>query len=155
MTYEDLLKQSFDELPADKLLPGGTWRLRIQNASFLKPKTADDQAKWFVVVQGKEPMDDVDAQSVQEAFPDGDFSVTEIPITFWLRKPSDLSRFINFLSLAGVVVERPFSVERVNGLLKSAKGSEFLGMVGQRMRQNSDGSSEPENTVTKFASLDA
>lgn len=154
MTYEDLLKQSFDELPVDKLLPGGSWHLRVRNASFLKPKTADDQAKWFVVVQGKEPMDDVDMDAVKEAFPDGDYGVSEIPITFWLRKPSDLTKFINFMSLCGVVVERPFSVEKVNSLLKSLKNTEFLGMVGNRMRQNTDGTSEPENTVTKFAALE-
>ena len=143
--YEDLLKYSFNELPEDKLLPVGPWRLRGRNAAFMAPRTPDSKPQYLFYYQAKEPMEGVDETAYDELVASGyDIGSNDIRFTVFLNVVSHLAKH-------GIEIDGGIPVgEAILKGLKQFKGTEVLANLTLRTFVNSEGVSDTENKPKDF-----
>ncbi len=89
LDYESILDRSWDDLPTSKTLPVGFWRLRAENAVFMKSRDEDKSDAVLFVYSPKEPHDDVDEDALLELGPEYDYTQNRIFAKFWVETGKD------------------------------------------------------------------
>lgn len=155
MDYDDLLNRTWDDIPEDKLLPGGQWLVAGRNASLVKPKEDGQSLKVLFNLKAKEPV-----QVAQEELDElGDYDVTanDLTHTIYVEKPSDWNKVFKFLDTFGVPVDRSDPILNADGKLNFSKafgGAEAIAEIGQRIFTTKDGETGQANTLSKFQKVE-
>lgn len=155
MDYDDLLNRTWDDIPEDKLLPGGGWLVAGRNASLVKPKEDGQSLKVLFNMKAKEPV-----SVAQEELDDlGDYDVTanDLTYTIYVEKPSDWNKVFKFLDTFGVTVDRSDPILNSEGKLAFSKafgGAEAIAEIGQRVYQTREGETKQDNTLSKFQKVE-
>lgn len=153
-SYEDLLKKSYDELPEEKNLPVGTWRLRGRSAGFMKPNSPDQNARCVFFYVPQEPMDNVSPDALSE-ITEEDIANAEVTATFWIEKPKHLRAVVDHMEKHGIEVEKGVPLgEAIMAGMKKFKGCEVLAHLDIRTFQNRDGGTETENKPSQFTAIE-
>jgi hypothetical protein len=144
--YEDILETSWDDVPQVKLLPVGSWLLKVRNASFQPPKKEDQSPSVLIVYTAKEPMDDVSDEELAELGEDYDFGENRLFVRFWIETGADKDNLRKHIEKHGIETKGMTFAET----LKALKGNEVIAYVAQKSFQNAAGVSVVENTATNF-----
>ncbi len=148
--YEDLANRSFEEIPKEQLLPGGSWLLKGITAKILAPKDDDGKPQLLMVYQPLEPMDDVDADELA-ALNNGseyDLSMNKIYVKFWLETGNDYHNAREHFAKHGVV-----DGTNLNELIKGFRGSQVAAQLGRRTFTTSAGETKTEQTASSFTEI--
>lgn len=149
MDYDDLLNQTWEDLPEPAPLPGGGYLIKGTNAAFVKAKEEGQSHKVLLTYKIKEPVT-VDADQLADLGEDYDFSVNEATFTIWIESPADWQKVRDHLAIHGVELTGKLFTD--NGKLAFAKdfrGAEVIAEVGVRYYQK-NGENVPQNTLSKF-----
>lgn len=148
--YADIANLSWDNIQEPKVLPVGSYLLRLSNAVFQPSKDADKNPVVMFVHVPKEAMADVDASALEDLGAEYDISENKIFTRIFIEDGSSWAKVRALLekhdvTVSGSVVES----------LKKAKGAEVIGYLDQQRFQRKDGSAGESNVVTEFAKVDA
>lgn len=147
--YADIASLSWENIQEPKVLPVGSYLLRLTNAVFQPSKEADKSPVVMFVHQPKEPMSDVDAEELEALGEGYDISENKLFTRVFIEDGSSWARVRTILGKHGVEVSG--SVEES---LKKAKGAEVIGYLNQQRFQRKDGTAGESNNVTEFAPVD-
>lgn len=145
--YSEILNRSWDDIPQPKLLPEGTWLLRVRNVSYFpanEEKQQPERVAFFF--EAKEPMDDVDAQELTALGEDYSFAINDIVKQFSIFRPKDWMDVRKLLDLLGVDTKGKDQA----ATFKDAKGQEVLGFLTQATFVTRAGETKTENQPTIF-----
>lgn len=148
--FEDILNQSWDEIPTAKTLPDGSYRLRGRNASYQPAKSAEQNPSVLFVYTVKEPMDDVDADELKKLGGDYDFATNRIFFRMWVEDATDWDNVRKHLAKHGIET----AGRAVNESLKAFKGTEVNAYLKQRTFTNNAGEQQIDNNPTQFAAVE-
>lgn len=144
-TYEDILNKSWDEIPEERLLPAGPWRLKCRGASH-KPAKGDGNPSIMFIYEALEPLEGVSDDELAELGPDYDYKSNRIFHRFWIEGNNDLRIVKRHVEKHGVDVTGMTGQE----ILKAVRGKSIVGIVGQRSFTRNDGSVGEENVIQSF-----
>lgn len=148
--YSDIANLSWDNIQEPKVLPVGSYLLRLSNAVFQPAKDADKSPVVMFVHTPKEAMSDVDADEI-DALGDGyDISENKLFTRIFIEDGSSWAKVRAILGKHGVEVTGD-----VGESLKKAKGAEVIGYLNQQRFKRKDGTTGESNNVTEFAPVDA
>lgn len=147
--YADIADLSWDNIQEPKVLPVGTYLLKLRNAKFQPSKDADKSPLVMFVYQAKEPMDDVKSEELDELGKDYDVTENKIFFRIYIEDGSSWDQVRKHLLKHGIEVTG--SVEET---LKKAKGSEVLAYLEQQTFTRKDKSIGVSNNPTEFAPVD-
>lgn len=150
--YEDILSQSWDEIPEEKTLPQGSYLLKLRGASFQPPKSEEGNASFLFVYSVKEPMDDVAQDDLEALGADYDFSVNRVFQRIWVEDARDYGRVRDNLAKLGTEVTGGVNIK---DSLKAARGGEAIGYLTQRQYTAGDGTTRISNEVQNLAAIEA
>lgn len=147
--YEDILNMSWDEIPEEKALPVGSWRLRGRNSAHLAAK-GDTSERVLFVYTAQEPLDDVDEEALGALGPDYEFSENQIFATFWCERKADWRKVEAHLQKHGIETEG----QNVGESLKEFGGQEVIAYLNQKTFTNNMGELETKNEPSGFQEVD-
>lgn len=145
--YSEILARSWDAIPQPKLLPQGTWLLRVRNVSYFpanEEKNMPERVAFFF--EAKEPMDDVDAQEIAALGEGYDYAINDVVAQFSIFRPKDWADVRKLLELLGVTTQG----QEQAATFSEAKGQEVLGYLIQSTYTKKDGISVTDNKPTTF-----
>lgn len=144
--YEDILNQSWDNIPVPKLLPEGSWLLRGQNAKY-QPSKGEDQAPTVMFVDvPKEPMNDVDAEELAKLGDNYDLANNKLFTRVFINDASDWNKARKILKAHGIETEG----QSIQDSLKAYKGTESIAFLSQRTFTNKAGEEQQSNEASQF-----
>lgn len=147
--YSDILNRSWDDIPQPKLLPEGSWLLKVRNVSYFpanEDKNQPERVAFFFAA--KEPMDDVDQQELT-ALGDGyDYAINDVVKQFTIFRPKDWNAVRDLLGLLGVDPKGASQADT----FKEAKNQEVIGYLTIRNYTTKAGESKSDNDVSSFMS---
>ena len=151
MDYDDIYNETWDELPVEKTLPDGGYRLAGANAAWVKPRDENGKAKVLFSYTAKEPLT-VDPEVLEEALGDNyDLSMNNLTLTFFIEGPKDWQAVKKHLTIHGIEVTGPlFDENKKLSFAKAFRSSEVVAQVGHRFYQNNSGENVEQNTLSKF-----
>lgn len=147
--YEDILKKQYGQIQKEKVLPVGTWRLRLKNVTFMKGDAENGKNPCFMFVYvPKAPTDDVDESQLAEL--GGSYNIEENQIFFklWYETGRDLNNFFAHVQKHGVAVGEETSIEAA---MKAVKGKEVMSYLGTRTFKTKGGEMVTSNDPESFA----
>lgn len=147
--YADIADLSWDNIQEPKVLPIGTYLLKLSNAVFQPSKDVDKSPTVMFVHKAKEAMDDVNTDELEALGADYDISENKIFTRIFIEDGSSWDQVRKLLAKHGVEVSG-----NVVESLKKAKGSEVLGYLNQQTFTRKDGSVGTGNNVTEFAKVE-
>jgi len=147
--YSEILNQAWDDIPDVKLLPGGSWRLKCENASYMEARDADSRASVLFVYAPVEPMVDVNQEEIDALGPDYALENNQIFYKIWLQRKADWDKVRKHIIKHGVELGPQLGVG-----LKSCKGAFVVAMIGQRTFNDASGASQAENTASNFVAAE-
>lgn len=145
--YTDIANTSWENIPEPKLLPDGTWRLRLRNASYQPSKDEDKSPTVLFVYNAKEAMSDVSEDELTKLGQNYDVEANRIFTRFYVNDASDWANVRKHLEKHGVKPEG-----NIIQSLKIAKNAEVLAYLSQR-NFTANGEVREENVATSFASI--
>lgn len=151
MDYDDILNQTWEDVPEPELIPIGGWLLVGGNVSLIKPKEEGKSAKILFGYKAKEPVS-VDADRLDE-MGNYDFTINDLNFTIYIENAADWDKVRKHLLLSGVEIDPKEKIVNEAGKLSFAKafrGSEVVAEVGQRTYEVA-GVTKWDNSLTKFA----
>lgn len=150
MDYDDVLNETWDELPVEKILPDGGYRLKGANVAWVKPAKEGQKAKVLFSYEAKEPLT-VDADVLEEKLgSDYDLSMNNLTFTVFIESAKDWQAVKKHLAVHGVEVEGPlFDDNKKLAFAKAFRGTEVVAQVGHRFFER-DGEQQEQNTLSKF-----
>lgn len=149
--YSEILSRSWGDIPQPKLLPEGTYLLRVRNVSYFpanEEKNQPERVTFFF--EAKEAMDDVDQGELSALGEDYSFSINDIAKQFSLFRPNDWDGVRKLLTLLGVDCSPTKSQAET---FSEAKGQEVLGFVKQATFTKKSGESVTQNQPEAFAAV--
>jgi len=145
--YDEILNRSWDDIQEDKLLPVGSWLLKISNISYQKGQ-GDKDPVVLAVFNPKEPMTDVDDDQINELGSDYDYTQNRLFKRFYISGDADWKGVKRVLELAGVEVKGKSIIDA----FKEAKGREVVGYLEQsNYEDKATGETRTSNEIKKFA----
>lgn len=147
--YADITNKQWDDIPEVQLLPSGSWRLRVRNASYQAAKNADQSPSVMIVYTPKEPMDDVDGEELAKLGSNYDVSANRIFTRFFVSDASDWDRVRKHVVKHGVEVKGS-----IGDTLKALSGHDVVAYVGRRTFTNNAGELQESNEAQNFASVE-
>ena len=147
--YESILDASWDEIPTDKLLPVGSYRLRGQNLSIMKARSADQNDVFLFVYTVREALDDVD-QDELEALGDYDLESKKIFQKFWVDTGADFDAVRKHLKKHGIDT----TGRSIKETAEAFKGTEVIAYLGVKTYENKVGDTVQDNEPSQFAPVD-
>ena len=147
--YENILKESWDNIPVPVTLPIGTWRMKGQNAAYLPAKAADQNPTVLFVYAPMEPLDDVDVEALEE-LGEYDFSSNRIFMKFWMETGRDWDDVRKHLHKHGIDT----TGRTIEESLKLFKGTEIYAYLGVRTYTDNAGEAKEDNSPSNFAPVD-
>ena len=148
--YADLLNRSWDDMPEEAVLPGGTWRLKMRNAAYVGPKD-NLSARVLFFYTPVEPLGDVDPEAIGALGADYDLTINQVTFQIWIESPRDWAAVKRHAEKHGVDVKGLTP----KGTFKALKGAEVNAYVDTRTFEARDGSTRVENVAKDFSAIDA
>lgn len=148
--YSSIAELSWDNIQEPKVLPVGTFLLRLSNAVFQPSKEADKSPVVMFVHTPKEAMSDVKTEELESLGPDYDISENKIFTRIFIEDGSSWDKVRKLLEKHGRTVSGDVAAS-----LKAAKGSEVLGYLDQDRFTRKDGTVGLGNKVTEFAPVES
>lgn len=149
MDYDDLLNQTWEELPENKNIPAGGWLLKGTNVALIKPKEEDQDLKVLFTYNPKEPISV--PQDLLDDMGDYDFTGNDIQFTVYIRRASDWNDVKAHLAKHGVELSGALLNEAGKlAFAKAFRGTEVIADIGERSYQNAAGDTVWQNTASKF-----
>lgn len=145
-SYEDILNQSWDDIPEIKPLPVGSYLLRGRNASY-KPGKGDTSAYFMFVYSVKEPMSDVNDEELAELGNNYDVTENRIFHRIWVETGADMDAVRRHLVKHGVNTDG----KSLGDSLKDFKGREIVAYLDTRTYENAAGEVVVTNDAANFA----
>lgn len=149
--YSDIMKQQWADIPEPQLLPVGSWRLRLRNASFVPAKEEGQNSKFLFFYVPQEPMDDVDETALAALGEGYDIAENDVVHTIWVERKRDFDKVRKHLAKHGIEVSDDESIEST---LTRARNAEVIAYVNQRSFQTKNGETVNENTPTQFVPVE-
>ena len=146
--YSDILNTQWDDIPEPKVLPDGSYLLKLRNASYQPAKGEGDPTVMFAY-KVVEPMDDVPQDENDKLGNDYDYDLNTIFSRFWISNTADWAKVRKHLEKHGVDVSGKTPTEA----LKDARGSEVVAFLQQRSYTNNSGQDVTENQPTNFSEV--
>lgn len=150
-SYEDIADRSWDEIPEEKTLPGGSWLLRGRSASYKPAKDDNSSPAILFIHTAKEPMDDVDDEELQALGADYDIGQNRIFTRFYLETGRDYKRVRDFLEVHGVEIDPKKSIKET---LPAFKGTQAIAVLTSRSFTRNDGTTAEENVASQFTKVE-
>ena len=144
--YSDILEKSWDEIPEPKLLPQGSYRLRLKSATSQTGKGKDGKPSVLFVYEAVEAMDDVDTAELAALGDKYDLSMNQLFYRVWLGSPNDAHRLRLLLIKHGIDVQGM----SVADTLKAVVNSTVVAIVQQKQFQSA-GELVTSNEPSSFA----
>jgi len=147
--YADIADLSWDNIQEPKVLPVGSYLLRLSNAVF-QPSKEDGKSPVVMFVHvAKEAMDDVDTSELEALGPDYDITENKLFTRIYIEDGASWDQVRKLLAKHGVEAKG-----KIEETLKAAKGSEVIGYLNQRAFQRKDNTQGIANNVTEFAPVE-
>lgn len=145
--YSDLLNRSWDDIPQPKLLPEGTWLLKVRNVSYFPKNDEKNQPERVAFFfEAKEPMDDVDGSELTALGKDYDYAINDVVKQFSIFRPKDWNDVRSLLGLMGIESKGASQAET----FKAAKGHEVFGFLQRSVFTTKAGETKEDNSVASF-----
>ncbi len=151
-TYDDILDRSFDELQDDKILPLGTWNLRLRNTHFKQPSTEGQSAQVLFFYHPIEPTGDVDVEAMEALGENYDYTENQIVFKVWIEGNRSWRDLMNHLKKHIGIDWTAGSIREV--LKKGCKGAEVMAELGERTYENNFGELVVENVPSNFRPME-
>jgi hypothetical protein len=142
--FEALMNRTYEDIPDEVMLPGGTYRLKVRNASVVPPREAGQSGKLILFFIPKAALSDVDPADLPD-----DITAAEVGKTVWLERPRDWKAAYDLLAKLGVEIEGKNLAEAA----KAARGKEVNAAVTIRSFQ-SNGVTKHSNEAKDFSPID-
>ena|ERR1700730_8233370 len=145
--YSEILNRSWDDIPQPKLLPEGTWLLKVRNVQFFPAndeRNQPDRVAFFF--EAREPMDDVDAKDLAALGEGYSYSINEIAKQFSIFRTGDWEDVRKLLSMLGIETKGQDQA----ATFKAARGAEVLGYLSQQTFTTKAGETKTLNQPTVF-----
>jgi hypothetical protein len=149
--YEDILNQSWEVIPEAKLLPVGSYLLKLRNVTFLAPKQEGQNGRVLFFYVPKEPMDDVDVAEIEALGADYDIGENQVVFTKWIENNRDWQAVKQHIAKHGVEIDPKLSLADT---FKAARNSEVIAYLDQRTFTRADGETVTENNPTQFSPVE-
>lgn len=147
--YSDIANLSWDNIQEPKVLPNGTYLLKLKNAVFQPSKEEGKSAMVMFVHSPKEAMSDVNSGELEALGEEYDISENKIFTRIYIEDGSSWAQVRNLLAKHGL---KPSG--DVGASLKAAKGAEVLGYLVEDRFTRKDQSVGVQNKVTEWAPVD-
>lgn len=148
--YESIAAKSWGDIPKDKVLPVGSWLLRLRNAAYVESNDPQVSNKFLFFYQVREPMSDVTPEALSEL--NGyDVTMKQIVKTFWVETPRNWDEVRAHFGLLGI--ETP-DTKSLPDTIKEAKGHEIISYLDTKTFQNSQGEMVTDNNPVSFAAVE-
>ena len=144
--YSDILKKSWDELPEPQVLPTGSWRLRLSNATYQPAKSADKTDVVLFVYSPQEPMADVNESELAALGAEYDVQSNRIFSRFFVADNADWQRVRKHIIKHGIKAEG-----KIEKSLKDLKGTDVVAFLTQRTFTTDAGDTVTTNEAQNFA----
>ncbi len=144
--YEDIMEQSWDDIPTDKLIPIGSYRLKGTNMAFVKAKSADANDAFLFVYSVMEAEADVDPDELA-LLGDYDLSAKKVFFRAWLESAADYDNVRKHLKKHGIDP----GGRTVKESAEAFKGTEVIAYLEHRTFENNIGETVQENSPKQFA----
>lgn len=153
--YDELLNQTWEELPVAVLLPAGGWLLKGTTVGFVKPKEEGQSAKVLFTYKAKEPISVAD--DLLDELPEGyDLDINDVQYTIYIENAGDWDKVRKHLAQHGVTLTgRLFDDNKKLAFAKAFSGTEVIAELGQRSYENAAGETIWQNSVSKFQKVEA
>ena len=146
--YSAILKRSWAEIPKPKLLPEGSWRLKVRTASFKPPAEEGKNPHVMIVYEPKEPMQDVPEEALDDLGEEYPLHENRIFHRHWLETGADYDR------LRELIIQHEVDLgANLEESLKTLKGGEIVGFVKVRQFVGRNGPAE-ENVISAFTKVE-
>lgn len=147
--YEDIMTESWDDIPTDKLLPVGSYRLRCTNVSYVKAKAVDANDAFLFIYSVVSSEADVDQDELDLL---GDYDLTEKKVFFraWVESAADFDAVRKHMKKHGIDP----SGRTVKETIDELKGTEVIAYLDLRTFTNNLGETVQENSPKQFAPTD-
>lgn len=149
--YADIDKLSWDEIQEPKVVPDGSWLLRLRGASYQEAKEEGKSDRVMFVHQPREPMDDVDADALRALGDNYDVTENKIYTTVFIEDGSSLFRVKKLLEQHGLT-----PAGNIKEFLKKTRDmkADVIGYLVTENFTRPDGSEGQKNVVKQFAKVD-
>ena len=146
--YKDILSKQWKDLPQPKLLPNGSWLLRVTKV--IEPEADAKWPQFTFMMAAKQAMDDVSAADIEALGEDYDVSQSVIFHRMWASRETDFDKICRFLEKLGLDMDNL----TIGDALEKAKGSEIVAYVDTETYNDKDGNSVTRNTAGSFSAAE-
>jgi hypothetical protein len=147
--YADIANLSWDNIQEPKVLPIGTYLLKLRNVTFQPSKEEGKSPVVLFVHVPKEAMEDVRSDELEALGSEYDISENKLFTRVFIEDGSSWDQVRKLLAKHGVEVSGG-----VEESFKKARNSEVLGYLDQRAFTRKDGTNGVANNVTEFAPVE-
>lgn len=147
--YADILKRQWKDVPKVKLLPTGTYELKLRNASFQKARDEDKNPNFMFVYEPVSAQDDVDEGQLAELGAEYDMANNRIFFKLWYETSADLDALRAHLAKHGVDNDE----QSIEDSLKAAKNTKVIAYLDQRSYTNRSGDAVVTNDPKNFVAI--
>lgn len=146
--YRDILNKQWKDLTPPKLLPNGSWLLRVTKV--MEPKEDDKWPQYTFMLAARQAMDDVSAEDI-EALGEG-YDVGECIVfhRMWASRETDFDKICRFLEKLGLDMDNL----KIGDALEKAKGCEVVAYVSTENYDDRDGNPVTRNIATSFSAVE-
>lgn len=148
--YSDILKRTKEDIPQQKNLPVGTWRLRCTNAVYNPPK-GDSKPTVLFVYEARQAMDDVAPEEISALGEDYDIGEKQIFHRIWIERASDFNRVVSHLEKHGV----DCGSQPLEDAITAAKGSEVIAYLELDSFKTRAGDEITDNKPSQFTPVES
>lgn len=127
-TYTEVLDRAWGDMPADPILPDGSWRLSLVSGT-RKAADGDHSEQIILFLKAKDPLSDVDPEALDALGSNFDYGSAKLSYTIWIETPSDYRKVGKIMELAGIADKVPNmnSLKNIRGA-----GGVVIGQLKQR-----------------------
>lgn len=147
--YEEILQTGWNELPDEKYLPDGSFRLKVVSGKVIPPRNENESAVAMFALEPQEAMSDVSDDALAALGEDFDLADHTLFHKIWLKKASDWHRLQSLIEKMGV---DPKAYQTKEESLKACKNAQIVGYVVTKVfTDKATGAPRQQNEVQSFA----
>lgn len=153
MDYDDILNQTWEDVPEPQLIPNGGWLIAGSTVALVKAKEEGKPHKVLFTYKPKQPVSV--PQDLLEDMGDYDFSVNDLTFTIFVEAPSDWDKVRRHLDVHGIQLKGRIVDDKGKlSFAKEFRGAEVIANVDERTYEAQDGV-HVQNTLSKFQAVTA
>lgn len=149
VNYRDIADLSWSNIQEPKVVPDGSYLLRLSNAVFQPSNDESKSPRVMFVHSIKEAMEDVKTDALEALGEDYDITENKVFTTIFIEDGASWKKVEGILNKHGVP-----TTGKVVDDLKKAKNSEVIGYLVSERYARADGTPGEKNKVTEFASVE-